>query len=164
MAATSARSPPPSGRFPADQLLSGRAAAPGNFLLAYSDNANFSWQSAVFAVPVPPLPAWDGIDRTTWVPVTFKAPGGYPGATVQFGYAENGLAGSFYCSTRQEACEVAEPTIQATPYYFASEAIAPLPCASGCSIQIPGISGRIVYYQIRYTDGMASAVEAAIVP
>jgi hypothetical protein len=143
---------------------SARAAASGNFLLTFSDNANFSGQSAIFAVPVPPLPAWDGVDRTTWVPVNATAAGGHGSAVVQFGYAENGPSSSFYCSSRQEACQVAESTIQSTPYYYASEAITPLPCAAGCTIQIPGISGHTVYYQIQYSDGTKGAITPAVVP
>jgi len=36
------------------------------------------------------------------------------------------------------------------PFYFASENPAGVSCASGCTITIPAISQRILYYRIQY--------------
>jgi hypothetical protein len=82
-----------------------------------------------------------------------------------FGYAENGemVATTFNCTTRQDACDVAAPTIQDEPFSYASEGLAPTPCDSGCTIQVPAISGRLLYYQIIHGDGYPEPLNAVAV-
>ncbi len=71
-------------------------------------------------------------------------------ARIRFGYTENGPPDSFFCTSRQEACVTDE---QATPFaYEKSDTLSPTSCASGCTIRVPAISGRVLYYQIQGVD------------
>src|SRR5579871_5662582 len=133
---------------------SGRALPSGDTVLVYSDQVP-GGQSAINMVHVPPTTPWDGVDRTTWVPVSVSAVG-KAGATavVNFGYAENGAPNAFYCTSRQEVCQATGNTIGSPAYYFASENPNGQACSTGgCSFKIPGISGRVMYYQVTYSDG-----------
>jgi hypothetical protein len=75
-------------------------------------------------------------------------------AEIQFGYAENGPPSSFFCAYRQETCLTTIPSAHPTdPYSFASEpSLGPTPCQSGCTINIPAIPSRTVYYRIVYLN------------
>ncbi|PWT99245.1 MAG: hypothetical protein C5B51_27480 [Terriglobia bacterium] len=145
--------------------VSGRAVPSGDAVLVYSDQVPSGGQSAISMVRVPPTVAWDGVDRTTWVPVSVSAIGKTgTTAVVKFGYAENGAPSSFYCASRQEACVANKSNIGSPAYYFAGENPIGQACSSGCSFQIPGISGRVVYYQVTYNDGTTDPLQAAYVP
>ncbi len=105
---------------------------------------------------VPPM-VRDAVNRAAYAPVKVTLPGaaGADGAVVEFGYAENG-EGRFDCTARQEACVANAGAINpANPFYFETEAYTPLPCASGCTIALPGISGRIVEYRLKMYSGSA---------
>ncbi|MBZ5603460.1 MAG: hypothetical protein LAO79_14260 [Acidobacteriia bacterium] len=72
---------------------------------------------------------------------------------VAFGYAENGDAANFYCTSRAEACYTsAAATVQA-PFVYASETQSPSSCTRSCSVSIPALPGRIVYYQLERKTG-----------
>ena len=100
---------------------------------------------------LPPYPPSDSVSRNTFVPIAVEIPprGVGSGIAVEFGYAENGPAGSFFCTSRQEACVAVSSTInETTPFYFAqSEAYNGVPCASGCTVTIPALSQRVLYYR-----------------
>jgi hypothetical protein len=84
-------------------------------------------------------------------------------ARVRFGYAENGPPASFFCTARQEACSTG-----GTPYSFESENPQWQTCSGGCSISIPAISGRVLYFAIDRRDAggnvVAGDVQVQIVP
>jgi len=127
-----------------------------------------------------PYPPVDSVNRTTFVPmaVQLKPPNGISvdNATIKFGYAENGAAGQFYCTSRHEACLAVAATVPADPFKFPSDSpdgtvkgLTGLSCASGCSIVIPALSQRVVYYQVLYRDSgnnvvAQTAMQAAITP
>ncbi|WP_180539624.1 hypothetical protein, partial [Nevskia soli] len=81
---------------------------------------------------------------------------------VQFGYAEWGAPSSYYCTSRAEACAVAlEKINETTPFYFATTEgtqLRGVPCTRACSISIPGISGRVLYYQVLFRNGSGAVV------
>ncbi|PWT99272.1 MAG: hypothetical protein C5B51_27615 [Terriglobia bacterium] len=109
----------------------------------------------VFLAKLPPMPAPDSVARNTFVPirVTLTPPAGLAvnNAIVEFGYAENGQATDFYCTTRRESCVAAAAAInEAAPFAFAGENPAGVPCGASCTIQIPAIPQRIVYYRVKY--------------
>ena len=83
-------------------------------------------------------------------------------AYVQFGYAEWGGPSSYFCTSRAEACVVsAKEVSQKLPFYFAtteSSQIPGAPCAKGCSISVPAISGRILYYQVFFRNASGAVV------
>ena len=109
----------------------------------------------LLAVKLPPWPgqesAYDGdfVD----IPVPIPPSAGTVNARIRFGYAENGPANSFFCTTRQEAC-----TTSGSPFAFASETQTDTACANGCTIEIPAMPRRVVYYEIDLLDGSGNVI------
>jgi hypothetical protein len=107
-----------------------------------------------------PPPDQSSEDRTAYVPFTVTIGGsGAPGASsavVEFGYGENGPAGGYYCTARQETCVAQAGTINAAvPFLFQeteAAGITGMPCAAGCTITVPAIPGRILYYRVDFRD------------
>lgn len=109
---------------------------------------------------LPPFPAADGIVRTTFVPVpinSLPAVGGADNVIVEFGYAENGDPANRFCTSRQETCIAKDDTVQTIPFQFPSDGtggvatgITGMSCAAGCSLVLPGISQRMIYYVVKY--------------
>ena len=98
-----------------------------------------------------PLPAAeDSIDRSAFVPLSVRLPAGSGYVRVRFGYAENGAASQFYCTTRQEAC-VTDASV--APFAFGqSDTLTATDCRNGCTINIPALSGRVVYYRVEKSN------------
>jgi hypothetical protein len=111
---------------------------------------------------LPPFPASDSISRNTFIPIAVKIPARGTGSqiSVEFGYAENGDAGSFFCTSRQEACVAASSGVnQASPFYFEqSETYSGVPCASGCTVAVPALSQRVLYYRWKQQDAAGNVV------
>jgi hypothetical protein len=104
----------------------------------------------LFMARLPPWPTQsDSIDRSHYVPLTISvaANSAQPLARLHFGYAENGAPSSFYCTARQDAC-----TAIGTPFSFDSENPQWQDCTNGCSLQVPEIAGRVLYYEIDRQD------------
>ena len=113
---------------------------------------------------VPPFPPVDTINRGTFIPMVLNLTPpnglGVDNVVVQFGYTENGAPEQFYCTTRRDACLAATATFAETnPFRFASEGsdgtmttVAGVSCASGCSVAIPALAQRVLYYQVLYRD------------
>ncbi len=124
----------------------------------------------VLAVKIPPPPPDDTVNHGDFVPVLVNAhpPAGSQAANaiVEFGYAENGSAASFFCTSRAEVCAVgqasnAQSVNTNNPFYFEtteSASLAGTPCASACSIAVPGISQHVVYARIVYRNSSNSVV------
>ena len=85
--------------------------------------------------------------------------------SAEFGYAEfNGK-----CTTRQETCLANSATIGAVPFQFAGENTDGMPCAGKCTLAIPAVSQRVLYYRVKYRNGANVVVgetpeQAVIVP
>jgi hypothetical protein len=109
-------------------------------------------------VKLPPL-EFDSINRATFVPVQIQlgsVPAGTDNVIAEFGYDTN-----FYCTSRRETC-VAVSTGQvneATPFYWASESFSGLPCSSGCTLTIPAVSQRVLYYRVWYRSANNAVIE-----
>jgi hypothetical protein len=67
-------------------------------------------------------------------------------ARVRFGYGENGNPTSFYCTTRQENCSTTTNT--SMPFAYESEVPVWQTCSTGCSITVPVVPGRVLYYVV----------------
>jgi hypothetical protein len=114
-------------------------------------------RSDMLAAKLPPFPATStGTTTFTQLPVKV-ASSTNDQARVTFGYAENGPSGSFYCTGRQEACVTSTAPTQANPFsYITSDAPGWVACAAGCTINVPVIPGRTVYYQIQQRNSGTS--------
>jgi hypothetical protein len=103
------------------------------------------------------LPPWPGVDpktaRNDYVRTRPISLAGTPSDTIRirFGYAENGPPEKLYCTSRQETCATDGSGV--APFLFASEPQQYKTCGRECTVQIPAISGRIVYYQMDRQDG-----------
>lgn len=101
-------------------------------------------RSDMFAVQSPPWPNYDSVSRNQYVQVPVQMTGG-TGVTVRvrFGYSP-----SLFCSTRQEQCTTAVPTSNSDPFVWASETQQWANCLTTCTVNIPAIAGRVLYYTI----------------
>jgi hypothetical protein len=121
----------------------------------------------LFLAKLPPWPEEDSITRSNFVPVTVTISGVSEGvnARIRFGYFENGPPlgdGPPPCTSRQEACSTEKPTGDANaPFSFLSEARTTQFCNIGCTITIPAISGRVVYYVIDILDNTGAVVSTS---
>jgi hypothetical protein len=106
----------------------------------------------------------DAVNRTTFVPkrLTYQ---GSPDASyirARFGYLENG--GSLLrCTSYQVECSTEIPSSAATdPYSFTNEAVTRQLCANGatCTITIPAISNRMLYYVVDRLDTNGNVVSS----
>jgi hypothetical protein len=82
--------------------------------------------------------------------LNFLVEGNAQYAEIQFGYAENGPADQFFCTTRQEACNTS--SAPGTPFNWEGEPRTLTPCSEGCIIKVPALPDRIVYYSVRWSD------------
>jgi hypothetical protein len=120
-------------------------------------------------VKLPPPPVDDQIDRSTFIrytvtvpPTTLRRRALSPGSTtsatarVRFGYAENGPVSSFFCTSRQEACLTDQAV---APFaYEQSDTLTSVPCgATGCTLTVPVLPGRVLYYRVERLDGTGKA-------
>ena len=145
-----------------DPYWHGKALSDASWILFRSMYTGGAWTDVLLG-KLPPYPPTDSIVRSTFQPIPAKLspPAGLAvdNALVQFGYAENGAPGQFYCTTRQEKCLATAAIVPPTPFQYASEGtggvetgVSGVPCANGCSIAIPAISQRLLYYQVKYRD------------
>ena len=118
---------------------------------------------------MPPYPPTDSIGRGAFVPMVLnlQPPAGVSvdNAVVEFGYTEY----SGNCTSRKDPCLANASTVGAPPFLFASENPRGVPCSSSCTIAVPAISQRVLYYQVIYRDKSdhtvaASPYQAAAVP
>jgi hypothetical protein len=97
---------------------------------------------------LPPLPSdaeQPGNDFQL-VTVNFGPNSNLNSARVRFGYAENGHPSLFYCTTRHESCSTT--TDSSMPFAYESEGPGWQSCSAGCTIQVPALPGRVLYYAI----------------
>jgi len=147
------------------KLTSGFANArplPDNSWILFQANYLDSARRELYMAKLPPWPAPDGVDRSTFVPLPLQLTPpsglGVTNAIVEFGYQEfNGT-----CTTRKEACVANAAAVGAVPFQFAGENPPGAPCSSACTIAIPAVSQRILYYTVKYRD--ASNKVLAVTP
>jgi hypothetical protein len=103
----------------------------------------------VWKVKTPPT-TLDSQNRTQYVQIPVKigsVPATTTNAVVKFWYAEN----VGYCTSRAEDCWAGAGQ---TPFAYATtDTITGTSCSSSCAVNIPAISGRVVYYQVLYRNG-----------
>ncbi len=146
-------------------LTNARALPDGEWMLfpttIFDDNS--TGENTNMLARVPRMPAPDGIDRSDFVPIPVTSPpvAGAVNTLVQFGYD----ASRFRCTQRRETCVAVSAAYDRTdPYKFAeTESYTGLDCTMGCTITIPAISDRVVYYRWVYR-GAGGAVLATGAP
>jgi hypothetical protein len=111
----------------------------------------------LMAIKLPPWPGEDSVNRTIFQSLQVQlgsVPAGTNNIIAEFGYDTN-----FYCTSRQEVCVANGAAVnEATPFYWASEAYSGLACGSACTITIPAIAQRVVYYRLKYRDAGNAAI------
>ncbi len=145
------------------QFNNARATPDGKYMI-FPGNWVDGQRRELLMAELPPWPNPDSLDRTTFVPipVAVDADPNAPNARIRFGYRENGPPDNFYCTTRQEPCSTDIPAQAPTdPYSFISETPKLQNCSNGCTINIPGISERVVYYVIDWLSGAGTVVRSS---
>jgi len=141
---------------------------------ATPDGRRYYWKTdlldavagALLIADVPAWPARDSMFRGDFIQIPIKM-GGKPGdqVRIRFGYSENGHPESSFCHERQVAC--ATDATGAQPFLWTDETQQWKACDSGCTISIPAISGRVLYYMVdRRNSGVSnsSPLDAIAVP
>jgi len=109
-------------------------------------------RSELFMTKFPPFPGGNSIPRNTFVNYSIQVPGGGAYAEIKFGYMENGSAQAYFCTNRQDPC-----TTSGSPFAYPSiDGRTLLACSSGCTVNIPAIAGRAVYYSIGFSANGAT--------
>jgi hypothetical protein len=138
----------------------------GQWVFAHSDNYGSGLRADLFLIKLPPLPPADNIARGQFVNLLVQVgPASDTGvnARIRFGYAENGPPTSFFCAyNRTEACITNPNPTAANPYYFASDSgQTTASCSAGCTVVLPAIAGRVVYYVIDRLDGSGNLINTS---
>ena len=137
--------------------LENNAVLPDNSWMLYrAEFLNYD-REELWMIQMPPYPARDSVNRGSFVPiaVSFTPPAGTNNTVVDFGYQEYAQSGVPYCTTRLDQCEAASATIPSgyQPFKFSSENPIGTACGSPpCTITIPAISQRALYYRLRYQN------------
>jgi len=142
-----------------DGYWHGKALADASWVMFRSMYDSGAWTDILLG-KLPPYPPVDWVVRSRFQPIPVKLsppPGmGVDNAVVQFGYSENGPPDKYYCTSRQEACLATASSVPVVPFVFPSEGtsgtVAGWPCANGCTIAIPALSQRVLYYQVLYRN------------
>ena len=145
-----------------------------SWLLMRADFLEYQ-RSDMWMAKMLPYPPPDSVVRSTFVPValTLKPPAGLDvnNAIVQFGYQEYGAPQRINCTARNDACIATTSAVTTgnQPFVFASENSAGAACSAGCTITIPAVSQRILYYRVAYRAAnnavlAAGPVVAVVVP
>ena len=134
----------------------------GNWIIEDTNYAGNVGDMA-FAIKVPPPPPPDSTDRGNFIALQVRAnpPSGASVSTAfaEFGYAEDSLS-NYFCTSRAESCAVGRSVSSDqidpnNPFYFEiteASLLSGTPCSGGCTIAIPGISGRVLYGRMKYRN------------
>jgi len=139
---------------------------PDNSWVLFQGNYLDSLSRSNFMALLPSFPPSDSVARGALEPVTVSvrppAGMGVNNAVIQFGYLEYAQAGVPYCTSRLDGCFANAATVPSgtTPFLYASENPSGLPCASGCSIAIPAIAQRQLFYRIQYRNASNALISA----
>jgi hypothetical protein len=109
----------------------------------------------MWTMTVPPWPGYDGIRRDDFLYEEFKLGPGAPLAEIRFGYEENGTSAQFFCTSRKEGC--ATRSDGKLFNFLSTDGHSGVSCATGCSVRVPAISGRVLWWQaFRSSDSGAT--------
>ncbi|HYL78115.1 MAG TPA: hypothetical protein VEU96_28125 [Bryobacteraceae bacterium] len=118
------------------------------------------------AMKIAPMPVSDSVNRTSFVPVTLThtQSSGASYIRARFGYLENG-GSMLRCTPYQVECSTEIPAAAPDdPYSFTNESVVRQTCGDGrpldirCTITIPAISNRMLYYVVDRLDSFGNVV------
>ena len=126
-----------------------KAMPNGRWMLVWSTYFQ-GLRNSVLLVKLPPFPAeTDGLVRNDFMPYLVKiATPQVPGASVTNAVVQFGYDKRFFCTSRQETCIQGS----AADFAYRRENPAGVPCANGCTIPVPAISQRVLYFQVLLRD------------
>lgn len=112
------------------------------------------------------LPPWPNpqdvtVNRTNFINQSVQIGAGQnlTSARVRFGYTENGNVTDFFCTARQESCVTAGTASTPTsPYWFIGENQGWQQCTNGCTVSVPAIPGRVLFYAVDRQDGAGNTI------
>lgn len=122
------------------------------------DNKFLLMQSSPLIGQIPSIPSTDATDRSGFLALSISVPNppvGTNNAYIEFGY---NAAVPLYCTPRAERCIAnAGSFTQAAPFVYPSDyaneaAIPALACSSNCTIAVPVIANRVVWYRAVYRN------------
>jgi len=153
-----------------DGFANARALPDNSWLLFHGDWLNRNGRDVWMGKLGQALPwlSTDSYNRSTFIPhkVTVAPPSTPPtitNAVIVFGYGENGRASQFYCTSRLEVCATSTsvpPFSSPQPFQFWSESPGGVACthSTGCTIYIPAIPQRVLYFRVEYRDSSNNVV------
>lgn len=113
----------------------------GNVVLVMSGGWIQGVRESVLLAKLPPYPDKEERHNSySTLTVQIGPRDGMTQARVRFGYNT-----SFECTGRRESCVTDE---KLEPFAFDSEASSAVACSGGCSIEVPAIPGRLLYYRV----------------
>jgi hypothetical protein len=149
-----------------------RPTPDGQFMFCpgyWLDGVRSEW----LALRIGAQPPVDNVNRTTFVPISVNYQGVPTASNIRarFGYAENG-GDLLRCTAYGQDCSTEIPSgSPSDPFSFTNEAATRQACVSGanCTITIPAVANRILYYVVDWLDGaggvvQTSPMQAAAVP
>ena len=106
-------------------------------------------RNSLLMVKLPPFPLPDGINRGDYIPYQVKVPTPrIPGATVTNAVVQFGYDANYFCTSRRETCVQGA----ATEFAYPSDNPAGVACTNGCTVDVPSLSQRVLYYQVLLRD------------
>ncbi len=147
-----------------------RGTADGSMVLFPWNDPEQNPPAMVMMAQLPPLPAFDGTDRTTFIPapVQLTSPGGtVTNAIIEFGYEESGTRTQYYCGSRREPC-VAGTTV--SPFAWPTDGTANVEtgltgtaCTTTCTITIPVLPQHVVWARVLFRNSSNATVGSPVV-
>ena len=139
------------------------------FFATIAPQMNVGWTGIQWwAMKLPPWNVFDATDRSTYINVPVVVTGTKPGDQVRiaFGYAENGAATDMFCTSRHERCYSAATSPTTTFQFGSTDSAQYVSCSSGCTVYVPAIPLRTLYYQteVKGASGSVSQGFPQVVP
>ncbi|MFN7939200.1 MAG: hypothetical protein U0R19_38100 [Bryobacteraceae bacterium] len=111
-----------------------------------------------YYIVLPRFPGFDSRNRSTFEGVKVDIPTvpiDTSTVAIEFGYNTD-----FQCSRNRNDVCIAEKSLldEAAPYKFAQETISGVPCSSSCTVTIPALHNRVLYYRTKFRNGLGATI------
>jgi hypothetical protein len=166
--------------FENNRLLPGNSLDSPPWVLYRQEFLSYQRQD-MWMAQLPSYPETDSYNRGEFIQETLSVPAhaGANNAVVEFGYQEYGVPTGYTkpefmnCTTRNDPCWANAASIVSPPYsntsppfYYKSEFFITggpslLSCSGGCTIAIPAVSQRTLFYRVRYYNGNTHVANGA---